>query len=190
MLFVLDVTNDEKIYVYIFGGGLTFTIMLLGICYKIRRNRSSNIVNSPVQEANQMSESHIFESVYDEIEELALADMHQQLNRNSESSSSSGSTKSITSNIEGYLNPYQPITHNTDKHAYSLTSDAVSSTEEKEDHICEEITNETYVNVKQEENTRRCSNYQESQSSTYSNIPTNIKLMAVDLDRYENTRIF
>lgn len=188
MLFVLDVPNDKQIYVYICGGSLAFTIMLLGICYKIRRNRSTNVDNSPA--ANQMSESHIFESVYDEIDELPLADINQQPNRNSESSSSSVTTKSITSNNEGYLNPYQPITHNTDNHTYSLTSDAVSSTEGKEDHICEEISNKTYVNVKQDKNTKRRPNYPDSQSCTCSDIPINTKLMAVDLDRYENTRIF
>lgn len=157
---------------------------------------SSYIVNSQVQETNRISESHRFESVYDEIDELALDDMNQQSNRNScsvenESSRSSGTTKSITSNNEGYLHPYQPIIHNTDNPTYSFTSDAVTFTEKKsEDHICEEMSNETYVNVEQDKNTIMSLIYSDSQSLNYSGISINANLLAVDLDRYENTRIF
>ncbi|CAC5383560.1 unnamed protein product [Mytilus coruscus] len=151
---------------------------------------------SQVLETNHTSEVNGLESVYDEIDELTFDDMNQQPNRDSssvddDSSNSSGTTKSGTSNNEGYLNPYQPIIPNTDTHTYSLTSAAVSSTEEKrEDHICKEICNETYVNVKQDENTQKSSNYPDSQSVNYSDISIDKKPVTVDLDRYENTRIF
>ncbi|CAC5355470.1 unnamed protein product [Mytilus coruscus] len=151
--------------------------MLLGIYYKIRCCRSTNIIISQVLETNHTSEVNGLESVYDEIDELALDDMNQQSNRNSSSledhsSNSSGATKS-------------------DTHTYSLTSAAISSTDEKrEDHICEEICNETYVKVKQDENTQKSSNYPDSQSLNYSDIPIDTKPVTVDLDGYENTRIF
>ncbi|CAC5355472.1 unnamed protein product [Mytilus coruscus] len=171
-------------------------MILLGIYYKIRCYRSTNIIINQVLETNHTSEINGLESAYDEIDELTLDDMNQQPNRNSssvedESSNSSGTTKSGTSNNEGYLNPYQPIIHNTDTHQYSLTSAVVSSTlEKREDHICEEIYNETYVNVKQDKNTQKSSNYPDSQSLNYFDVPIDTEPVTIDLDRYENTRIF
>ncbi|CAC5413103.1 unnamed protein product [Mytilus coruscus] len=196
MLLFLDVSTDENVYIYGFGGAVTFVMMLFGIYYKIRYYKSRNIIISQVPETNQLSEVNRFESVYDEIDELALDDMNQQSNLNNtsvedDSSNSSGTTNSGTSNNEGYLNPYQPIIHNAENHKYSLTSAVVSSTQEKrEDHICEKIYNETYVNVIQDEITQKSSNYPDSQSLNYSDIPIDTEPVTIALDRYENTRIF
>lgn len=160
MLLFLDVSTDQNVYVYGFGGAVTFVMLIFGIYYKIRYYRSTNIIISQVSETIQMSEVNRFESVYDEIDELALDDINQQPHLNNTSmedvsSNSSGTTTSVTSNNEGYLNPYQPIIHYANTHIYSLASAAVSCVGEKrEDHKCEEICNETCVKVTQDENTQ------------------------------------
>ncbi|XP_063416277.1 protein sidekick-2-like [Mytilus trossulus] len=193
---VIDVSNDENLYeyVYAFGGAVVFGMVLLGFYYKIKCYKSQNIIISNDPGTNQPSEVNEIENVYDEIDELALDDMNQQPQRFSssiedDSSNSSGTNKSGTSNNEGYLNPYQPIIHNTDTHTYSLTSAAVSSTDEKID-ICKEMCNQIYVNVKQDENTQKCLNNTASQSHNTSDIPIDTNSVIINLDRYENTRIF
>ncbi|VDI69237.1 Hypothetical predicted protein [Mytilus galloprovincialis] len=185
-----DVSNDENVYeyVYAFGGAVVFGMVLLGFYYNIKCYKSQNIIISHDHETNHTSEVNEIENVYDEINELALDDMNQQPHQNSssiedDSSNSSGTTKSGTTNSEGYLNPYQPIIQNTDTHTYRLTSAAVSSTD---DEIC----NQAYVNVKQYENLKKSSNDSDSQSRDYSDIPTDSKPVTVDLDGYDNTRIF
>ncbi|CAG2249188.1 nuoL [Mytilus edulis] len=152
MFFFLDVSNDENLYeyVYAFGGVAVFGMVLLGFYYKIKCYKLQNTINIHDPETNHTSEVNEIENVYDEIDELALDDMNQQPHHNSssiedDSSNSSGTTNSGTTNNEGYLNPYQPIIQNTDTHTYSLTSAAVSSTEQ-------EICNQACVNVKQYEN--------------------------------------
>lgn len=171
-------------------------MILHGFYYKIKCYKSQNIIISHDPETNHTSEVNEIENVYDEIDELALDDLNQQPYRFSssiedDSSNSSGTTKSCTSNNEGYLNPYQPIIHNTDSHTYSVTSAAVSSTDEKiDDQICKEMCNQIYVNVKQDKNTQKCLNNTASQSRNNSDIPIDTNLVTIDLDRYENTRIF
>lgn len=198
MFILLDVSTVQNIHPYLFGGGGVCGIILLcAIVFKIRSytNMSTNVVINQVSNSNAAVDR--FEGVYDEIDETAIDDFPQQsypLNANMDevSNRSSGTDKNSASNLDDYLNPYQPILHTTENHTYRSTvdSEAVSSIQIKGDHLCSNSRNPTFINIEQDECVGKSPCYSESVFLKYSEVEIDNRNVNNDLDNYENTRIF
>lgn len=101
------------------------------ICGQFKFNSESNRVLENRERAIPSPEIHIGNEVqlYEEIDELTM--YHEPLNGNDRSSSSSSENDANITDEDGYLNPYQPVLPDTEKHEYTCINDSSDSGESK-----------------------------------------------------------